>query len=355
MTTFVHSTRASRVVFGPGSLGRLADEADQLGLRRILLIAGPRYRDTARTLLGNRVAATIDRVRPHVPRADAEEAQRIAADVGADGCVSVGGGAAVGLAKAVALVRPVRILAVPTTYAGSELTPVWGLTDEQGKTTGRNEAVAPGTVVYDPLLTSGLTTSIAHPSGLNAMAHAVEALYAPDGTPVLSLLAEEGIRLLAASLPALRDDEPDATADARADALRGAWLCGVCLGSSTMSLHHKLAHVLGGTFGLPHAETHSVLLPRVLSWNAQAAPEAARIVARALGATSPADAGPALLALSKSLRIPASLKDLGFGAEDIEVAVSEALRSPYANPRPVDAEGIRAILSAAVEGRLPTG
>jgi maleylacetate reductase len=203
--------------------------------------------------------------------------------VGADCCVAVGGGSTVGLAKAIALTSGLPILAVPTTYAGSEMTPIWGLTAGGAKQTGRDARVLPRTVIYDPELTLGLPPRVAGPSGMNALAHCVEALYAPDTSPIVQLMAEEGIRALAAALPAIRVEPADLRA--RAGALYGAWLAGAALGTVSMGLHHKLCHTLGGSFGLPHAETHAVVLPYAAAYNRAAAPEAMSRAARALGAT----------------------------------------------------------------------
>ena len=284
----------------------------------------------------------------HVPVEVARRAGEVAASVDADGCVAVGGGSAIGLGKALALERELPVVAVPTTYAGSEMTPVWGLTEDGVKRTGREPRVQPVAVVYDPALTLAMPPELTATSGMNALAHAVEGLYAPDASPITSLMAEEGVRAFAAALPALADDGADL--EARAEALYGAWLCGSVLGSTTMGLHHKLCHVLGGTLGLPHAATHTVVLPYVLAFNAPAAPEASSALARALGADHPVRA---LRDLSGSLGTPRSLRELGMAEGDIERVVDLAVASPYANPRPVDAGDVEALLRAAWAGLDP--
>ncbi|WP_131743027.1 maleylacetate reductase, partial [Actinomadura roseirufa] len=276
----------------------------------------------------------------------AERARSAAAGSGADGLVAVGGGSAIGLAKAVALTTGLPILAVPTTFAGSEMTPVWGITSGGVKRTGRDRRVLPRTVVYDPVLARSMPGATAAVSGINAMAHAAEALYAPDVTPVGAVLAEEAVRALAAALPAIAGGDRDAVAEG----LYGAWLAGACLGSTTMGLHHKLCHVLGGTFGLPHAPTHAVVLPYVLAHNLPAAPEAARRLARALDAADPV-AG--LRALLDRLGTPRSLAELGLDAASVGKAAELAGRDPYANPRPAGPRELRALLEAALTGIPP--
>jgi len=248
----------------------------------------------------------------------------------------------------IALESPLPIIAIPTTYSGSEATPIWGLTEGGLKRTGRDPAVLPRTVLYDPDLTLGLPRGTSVTSGLNAIAHAVEGLYAEDANPVMSLLAEEGIRGLAAGLP--RIFRAPADIEGRSDCLYGAWLCGTVLGSVGMGLHHKLCHTLGGSFGLPHAETHAVVLPHVTAFNEPVAPELAR-ARRALGAAG--SAARALFDLAGGHGAPVALKDLGLAAGDLDRAAGIAMQSPYRNPRPVDRAGIRRLLEDAFHGRRP--
>ncbi|GHE80630.1 maleylacetate reductase [Amycolatopsis deserti] len=345
MTAFVHQQRAARVVFGSGAIERLAEEADRTGAHRVVLITSSRYHDRARSLLGNRVVATITDPPMHVPRADAESVREQARAAGADAAVAVGGGSAIGLAKALALQTHVPVLAVPTTYAGSEMTRVWGITENGVKRTGRDPVVAPRSVVYDPDLVATLPPKLAVPSAFNAVAHAVEALYAPDRTPVTDLLAAEAVRLIAEALPGL------STGSGADTALRGAWLAGVCLDSTTMGLHHKLCHVLGGTLGLPHAETHTVVLPHALAYNAAAIPDAVRILRTALpGGRAPAAT---MSALAYSTGAPTALSQLGMTASDVDIVVRHVLAAPYANPVPVTEYGVRALLERALRGEPP--
>ncbi|MHC3467647.1 maleylacetate reductase [Streptomyces sp. 7R007] len=349
---FSYESRPVRVVFRPGAaLSATPDEALRLGLRRLLVVCGSRGAGTARAVadaLGPVCAGLHDGARMHVPADVADRAVEVARAAGADGCVAVGGGSAIGLGKAIALRTGLPLIAVPSTYSGSEMTPVWGLTEHGAKRTGRDPAVLPRSVVYDPGLTLSLPVPLSVTSGVNALAHAVEALYAPDTSPLVALMAEEGVRAMAGALPAIAT-EPEST-EARARALYGAWLCGSCLGATTMGLHHTLCHVLGGTFGLPHAETHTVILPYALAYNAPAVPEAAASVARALDTD---DAPRALRHLSTSLGAPRSLAELGLKETDLRVAAAQTAGQAHAHPREVTPDGVLALLRAAYEGREP--
>jgi maleylacetate reductase len=351
---FTYQALPMRVVFGMGAIRSLPAEIDLLGLERALVLCGPEQEHAGRMIadaLGERAAGVLAEARMHVPVEVADRARARARELGADGCVAVGGGSAIGLGKAIALAYGLPVVAVPTTYAGSEMTPVWGLTENGRKRTGRDVRVLPRSVVYDPQLTRSLPVELSVTSGLNAVAHAVEALYAPDATPIISLLAEAGARALTGALPALVRAADDL--EARGQALYGAWLCGACLGATTMSLHHKLCHVLGGTLDLPHAPTHAVVLPHALAFNQPAAPGAVAALSRALdGAPDPARR---LWELAGELRAPRSLRTLGMAEADIEHIVEQALASPYANPVPVTADGLTRLLRAAWAGEPPVG
>ena len=282
---FVYEALPARVVFGTGSLERLPDELDRLGCRRALVLATPSQQaqaDDVAARIGARAAGVYANAVMHVPIEAAQAARTEARRLDADATIALGGGSTTGLAKAIALELGLPIVAIPTTFAGSEMTPIWGLTEGGAKRTGRDPKVLPRVVIYDPALTLTLPAKIAGPSGMNAIAHCVEALYAENANPIVSLMAEEGIRALADSLPKVVARADDL--EARTNALYGAWLAGACLGSVGMALHHKLCHTLGGSFNLPHAETHAVVLPHAAAYNLHAANEAMRRVARALGA-----------------------------------------------------------------------
>ncbi|GAA3806237.1 maleylacetate reductase [Streptomyces coacervatus] len=349
---FSYESRPVRVVFRPGAATTAtAGEAARLGLRRLLVVCGSHGAATAQAVadsLGPACAGLHDGARMHVPVEVADRAVEAARAAGADGCVAVGGGSSIGLGKAIALRTGLPLIAVPSTYSGSEMTPVWGLTEHGAKRTGRDPVVLPRSVVYDPELTLSLPVPLSVTSGINAIAHAVEALYAPDTSPLIALMAGEGVRAMAGALPAVAD-APDSI-EARGRALYGAWLCGSCLGATTMGLHHKLCHVLGGTFGLPHAETHTVVLPYALAYNAPAAPDAAAALARALDAD---DAPRALRELSERLGAPRTLAELGLKETDLTVAAAQTAGQAYANPREVTADGALAVLRAAYEGGPP--
>ncbi|MGZ8468591.1 MAG: maleylacetate reductase [Gemmatirosa sp.] len=345
----------ARVVFGAGALDRLPELVDGLGARRALLVASAgrgALVDRIAALLGTRVAGIDRRAVTHVPAGVAEQVAAHARALDADLVVAVGGGSAVGMAKAIALAGGPGSVAVPTTYAGSEMTPIWGLTRDGAKATGRDERVRPRAVLYDPTLTLDLPPAIAGPSALNAIAHCLEALYAPDANPVVALLAAEGLRALASATPRVVRAPGDLPA--RTEALYGAWLAGLSLGASTMGLHHKLCHVLGGSFGLPHAETHAIVLPHTIAYNAGAASAAMRTAAQALGDDDVPRALHALLHdVARVAGTPTSLRALGLSAADVERATALAVARPYPNPRPVQADAVQALLRRALDGAAP--
>jgi alcohol dehydrogenase class IV len=284
----------------------------------------------------------------HVPIETARAAREEARRLGADCCVAVGGGSTVGLAKAIALESEMPIIAVPTTYAGSEMTPIWGITEAGVKKTGRDRRVLPKTVLYDPSLTFSLPPQVSGPSGMNAIAHCVEGLYAQDANPVMSLMAAEGIRALAQSLPVVVRDPNNI--DARTEALYGAWLAGTVLGGVGMAIHHKLCHTLGGTFNLPHAEVHTVILPHATAYNRSAAADVLQRAAAALGTS---DAAQGLYDLAQSIGAPVSLKDIGMPESGLDQAADLATQNPYYNPRPIERAAIRQLLDDAYHGRRP--
>ena len=351
MQDFIYNGLPSRVVFGLGSLAKLNQEIERLGAHKALVLSTPEQRATAQRIadiIGERAVGVYDKAVMHVPIETAEAARAEASRLGADCCVAVGGGSTIGLGKAIALTSSLPIVAIPTTYAGSEMTPIYGLTEAGIKTTGRDIRVLPKAVIYDPKLTVSLPGFISGPSGLNAIAHCVEALYAQDANPIVSIMAEEGIRALAQSLPVVVKQLDNL--EARAEALYGAWLAGSALGSVGMALHHKLCHTLGGSFNLPHAEVHTVIIPHATAYNSDAAPEAMVRIARALDASNPAQG---LYDLALALGAKTALKDIGMAAEDLDKAAAIATQNPYYNPKPVTREGIRELLDNAYHGRRP--
>jgi alcohol dehydrogenase class IV len=352
MEPFIYQPLSTRVLFGRGTVARIKDEAERLGTRRALVLSTPgRGEALAKQvagLLGERSAGVHAGAEMHTPVEATGRALLVVKDRAADAVIAVGGGSTTGLGKAIALRTDLPQIVLPTTYAGSEVTPILGETQGGVKTTQKSAKILPEVVIYDVDLTMDLPTSIAATSGLNAIAHAVEALYAKDGNPVASLMAEEGIAALAHALP--RIAERPAEVEPRSDALYGAWLCGQCLGMVGMALHHKLCHVLGGAFDLPHAETHSVLLPHSAAYNAPAAPVAMARASRALGAS---DAPKALFDLAGRLGAKRSLREIGMPEDGIERAVATTLAAPYWNPRPLDPVAIRSLLVKAWNGEPP--
>ena len=346
---FTHETLPQRVRFATGeAAAAVAEEAELIGIRRAMVIASPRGAELARAVTsGIGVAVLHDGVREHVPVEVADAARAVAAEHDVDGLVCVGGGSATGLAKAVALTSGLPVLAVPTTYAGSEATDIWGLTSEGTKTTGADARVLPRSVVYDADLTVDLPVSLSVTSGLNALAHAVDALWAPRADPINAALAGEGARALATALPAVIDDPRDATA--REQVFYGTYLASVAFASSGSGLHHKICHVLGGRYDLPHAATHAVVLPHVLALNAPHAPEAERRLAAALGASS-AVAGLADLyeRLYDRLDAPRSLRELGLREDQLAEAAAAILPAvPPTNPATVSRSVLEGLLRAA--------
>ena len=346
--SFAYSVHRVRVVFGAGMLATLPLEIERWGMRRILLLTTPRRgaeREEIQVLLADVLAESFDRATEHVPQDVVREALVVVARARPDAFLALGGGSAMGLGKALSLETGLPLAVIPTTYSGSEMTSIWGITDREAKRTGRDPRVAPQLVVYDPDLTRGLPLRVIASSGMNAIAHGVEAAYASDGGPIASLLAFDGIRRLARALPALVTDVGDR--DARGQAMAGAHLAGCALDMTSMGLHHKLAHVLGGSFGLPHADTHAALLPWVMAYNAPAAAEAMAGIARALRS---GDAVRGMVQLAQTLRTP-TLAELGFTKDMIPRAATLACAGSYANPRAVDEEGVRSILEQALTGR----
>ncbi|NKQ88940.1 maleylacetate reductase [Rhizobium ruizarguesonis] len=351
MQSFVYNGQPARVIFGSGTLALLPAEVDRLGLKRVLVLATPPQAEDAEklsALLGASSVGVYSRATMHTPVDVTEDAMRVVADTKVDGLIAVGGGSTTGLAKAIALRTDLPQIVAPTTYAGSEMTPILGETRDGQKVTQSSPKILPEVVIYDVDLTLTLPVGMSGTSGMNAIAHAVEALYAKERNPVVSLMALEAIRALARSLPLIHDDPADR--DARADALYGAWLCGICLGSVGMALHHKLCHTLGGSFDLPHAETHTVVLPHALAYNAPAIPEVIEKLRDVLGHQDPAAA---LFELAGRIGAPRSLREIGMQEHGVDVATERALANPYWNPQPLERDGIRALLARAYAGEAP--
>ncbi|MET7393825.1 maleylacetate reductase [Dactylosporangium sp. NPDC005572] len=348
---FDHETLGQRVRFASGGAARaVAQEVERLGAARVMVIAAPGESALAeRISAGLPVVLVHDEVVMHVPVPVAERARAAAAEHDVDAIVSVGGGSTTGLAKAIALTAGVPIIAVPTTYAGSEATNVWGLTEGARKTTGVDPRVLPHAVVYDPALTRSLPVGLSVASGLNALAHCVDSMWAPRTDPIDAALAAEGIRALASGLPQVVDD-PEGL-PGREETLYGAYLAAVAFASAGSGLHHKICHVLGGMYNLPHAPTHAVVLPYVLALNGPAAPAAADRIARAFGSDTAIEG---LQALRRRLDAPRALRDYGLHEAQIPAAVDAILPAvPDTNPAAVTADDLQRLLHDAWEGAEP--
>jgi maleylacetate reductase len=351
MHNFVFDQPSYRVIFGAGRIAELAAEVQRLGARRALVVSTAAERGLAEDAagrLGGVAAGIFAEAVMHHPIAVVRAARDRARELDADCYVTIGGGTTTGTGKAIALETGLPVLAIPTTYAGSEMTPIYGLTEAGVKKTGRDRRVLPRTVIYDPELTLSLPPQVSGPSGMNAIAHCVEGLYAHDGNPIASLMAAEGIRALARALPAVVASPRDITA--RGEALYGAWLAGIVLGSVAMGIHHKLCHTLGGTFSLPHAEVHTVILPHATAYNRDYARDAMQIAAAAL---STSDAAQGLYDLAVEIGAPTSLASIGMPEEGLDRAADLAVQNQYPNPRPLEREGIRELLANAYRGLRP--
>tara|TARA_B100000676_G_scaffold183737_1_gene180675 strand:+ start:233 stop:1303 length:1071 start_codon:yes stop_codon:yes gene_type:complete len=349
---FVYTSQPSRIVFGAGTLAQLADEVTALGGERVLFCCTPGRKSEVEEIAAgfqDRLAGICDIAKLYVPVEIVAEGVEIARAAKADCLVSYGGGTAVGLAKGIALELDIPIVAVITTYSGSETTSMQGMLDGGAKKMFKSPRMLPKTVIYDPDLTAGVPLNVLVPSGVNAMAHAVEAFYAEGANPVSSIIAEEGLRAMATALPRLADDPSNM--EARADGLYGAWLCAVPLVTTGVALHHKAAHVVGGGWDLPHADTHTIILPHATAYNRDAAPEAMQRIARALGADD--DAPGAIFDLLKRSGAPTALRDLGMPEEGIAKAADLIASAPYFNPSPVERAPVLAMLEDAWHGRRP--
>ncbi|MDB5554123.1 MAG: tftE2 [Rhizobium sp.] len=348
---FTYQGSAAHIVFGEGRSETVGEWVKTLGCSRALVLSTPHQKVEAETLaarLGPLSAGVFAGAVMHTPVEVTEAAMRIVRDSSADCVVSLGGGSTTGLGKAIAYRTDLPQIVIPTTYAGSEVTPILGQTEGGRKTTIKSPKILPEVVIYDAALTTGLPVALSVTSGLNAMAHALEALYAQDRNPISSLMAVEGLRAFKSALPDIVAAPGDLAM--RADALYGAWLCGTVLGTVGMALHHKICHTLGGTFDTPHAETHAIMLPHTAAFNAVAVPEQLAPVAEIFGGS----VGGGLWDFARSIGAPMALKDLGLSETDLDRASQIAVENPYWNPRPIDRQSIRELLQQAWEGNRPT-
>ena len=349
---FTARMAAVRVRFGEPALSIIADEVAALGCSRALVLSTSNQAATAEAFaaaIGDHSVGVYAHAMMHTPLSVTEAALAHAKAVGADCFVAVGGGSTTGLGKALALRTDLPQIVVPTTYAGSEATAILGQTEGGRKTTITDPRVQPEVIIYDAELVRSLPVGLTVASGLNAMAHAAEGLYARDRNPISTVLAREGLAALIHALPQVVVNPNDLTA--RSETLYGAWLCGTVLGQVGMALHHKLCHTLGGSFDLPHAETHAIILPHAIGYNAVVVPDLLAPLGDLLGGN------PALRLheFALALKAPMALRDLGLPEDALDRAANLATENPYWNPRPIERAPIRALLQAAWEGAAPQG
>ena len=351
MINFQYKALPWNIIFGAGALSRLPEELGKLGYSRALVLSTPNQVGDGQSivnLLGDKAVGLFDQAMMHVPVETVAQATAEVKRLEADCSVSIGGGSTTGLGKALAFNLGLPNIAIPTSYAGSEMTNIWGITENNRKITSRDNVVVPALTIYDPKLTLTMPAAFAGASGLNAMAQAVANLVSKDPNPIVSVMAQEAIRALSHSLPIVISD-PD-NMEARTEAMYGACLAGGALGTGTTGLHHRLCHTFGGTFNTPHAETHTILLPHSVAYNAAATPAGAGKIADAMGVD---DAATGIFELAKTIGVPTALKDIGVKRTDLDEAAAVATETPVNNPEPVTKERVRALLENAYHGRAP--
>lgn len=349
---FEFSALPWQIIFGAGALQRLPDELDARGLGKALVLSTPEQQHHAQMiadLIGERCVGIFDQAVMHVPSTTVAAALKLAASAKADATISIGGGSTTGLGKALALKAGLANVAIPTTYAGSEMTNVWGMTEDGRKTTGRDNNVVPTFAIYDPELTLDLPAAISGPSGINAMAQAVVNATAAKSNPIISALALDGIRALSVSLPIIIESPRDI--EARSQALYGACLCGAALGVGITGLHHRLCHTLGGSFNTSHADTHAILLAYSVAYNRNAVPQGTQRVAEALGVS---DAANGIYDLLHKVSSKTNLAHLGLSASDLDRASVIATEAPINNPAEVSSARVRALFQQAFDGERPS-
>jgi alcohol dehydrogenase class IV len=336
MLNFIHDQPGVRIVFGAGTFSQLPEEVQRLGGKRALLLTSSRRRreaeDAARRL-GQNAAGIFAEAVMHVPAETARAGSDAAKNSRADCCIAIGGGSTIGLGKAIARNTGLPVIAVPTTYSGSEMTPIYGITEGGVKKTGRDPTVLPRTVIYDPVLTANVPGRVAGPSGMNALAHCIAAQTDEMASPIARLFAKEGRDALTDALPLVVGEPGNLIA--RADALYGSWLAGSVLAMVRLNIHYRICHVLGGTFGLPHAEVHGVMLPHTVAYNLSV------------------EEAQALFDLAVAIGAPVALKDIGMPESGLDRAAMLATENVGYNPKPVDYGSVRGLLEEAYSGQRP--
>jgi maleylacetate reductase len=348
--SFLYAAAPARVLFGQGRSKTLGVELDHLNVSRVLVVCTrsgeERYREVIAPF-GARCAGVFAKAQPHCPEPIAEAALDAFAAARADGIVTIGGGSTIGLGKVIAARRKVPFIAIPTTLSGSEMTALYGMKIGQEKRTWTDPNAKARSVIYDPDLTATLPKHETATTGMNCLAHCVEALYPAQPNPIANLLALDGIRALYTALPRVIKHND---VESRTSALYGGFLGGLLVSMVGIGLHHKICHVLGGHFNLPHGETNSVILPHVVAFNAPALSAVIGDIARAIGTS---DVVAAIFALAERIGAPMSLRELGLVYSDLDPVSEEIATKAVGNPRPVNVDDIRALLRDAWEGRRP--
>ncbi len=353
MEAFAYVGYPCRIIFGPGKVATLTDEVNHLGAASVMFCCTPgregRVRQITETLDGRNVQ--VSPIANSIVSEDlVVEGRRQAREFGTDCLVAVGGGSALGLAKSIALELGIPIVAIPTTYSGSETSELQGMFEDGKRVLKRSSRMQPKTIIYDPELSVDLPLETSLLSAINSMAHAACSFFGRNPNPVTALFAEEGLRAMGNALPRVADNPRDV--DARGDALYGAWLCGSTLNSAGTVLHHKICHVLGGYFRMPHAAAHTIILPHSVGYNRDAAPAAMKRIARAFGDEN-SDAAGAIFDLLTRIGAPTALKSIGMSRDDLAKAAKLVTTNPYFNPRPIEYQPVRELLENAWFGRRP--
>lgn len=349
----VYNATPARVVFRPGGVSSLREEVSRLGRSRALVVTTPGRRELgehAARIIGDLCIGVLAEAVSQVPIELAVHGREIAREAGADCLVSIGGGAAVGLGKGIALGEPLPVIAVPTTYSGSEMTGFCGITIDGVKRMHTSLNMLASTVVYDAELSLSLPPAVSAASAMNALAHCVDAVYLPTLSPLLAPAAAQGAETIADALPRVMANPADVKA--RNDLLYGAYLGGAAL-TGGFALQHGLAHVLGGSFGIEHGLSHALVLPHVAAYNSRFAADALNPIAVAL---KNSNLGAALFDLLADSGLPTRLTEVGMSESDVEAAVEITLATEEdgnPNPGPVTAEAVRGILRDALDGRRP--
>lgn len=351
MHPFRHDVLPTRIDFGEGARHRVAGLLSAFGARRPLVVdglPGVTASEEVTAALGGLVAGTVTGLTQYITPELVTRATEAYRAGGADSVVSVGGGSAIGVAKVLAVHHDAPLVAVPSTYSGSEATPIYSVVVDSAKQTRSDARACPRGIAYDPALTATLPARLAASSAFNALAHCIEGLYSPRADPFSRLYALEGARLVGEHLPLLSVEET--APQARAALLWASYLGGATIATAGIALHHKICHVLGASLDLPHADLNAVVLPYALAYNAPAVPEALVDLRRTWATEDPVGH---VRALARSAHAPTGLAELGMRSTDVVAAAAAVVAATQANPRPVTEQGMQALLTAALHGDPP--